>query len=214
MANGTEKPIEQVMPGDEVLSLDLETNEQVSTPVLFASKNTFATKFDTRLFDDGSFVITYGEHKFYTTDGSEPLRDINKLGTGSHCLNIDGDEVEYIDWHNTMKPEGANTYVLITANNMYYANGILVGENPYMKLRSFNERHLQCPDYLYSLLKEECDAYDGDDFARNPAYIKEVRGIRKQIRQCQHDIDAAKKELVKTDYLDNKHQEGDLSEER
>ena len=109
--------------------------------------------------------------------------------------------------HNLARPKAH--YTLLTANNLYFADGILCGHNADSK-NTFAEMGVFTPTAeekaLYELDAEPYMIRREEKF--NPEYLKEVATIRGEVIRIKKQIETLKKRLGNTDYKALKFFEG------
>lgn len=128
MADGSTKQIKDLVLGDEVLSLDLTTGEQVSRKVIFtdADKNKSASVWDEWEFSDGTIVKTTHRHEFYNVEAGK-FKYLDEWKLGEHTYKIDGTTPELIK--HTVHEEVVNHYkITLEGSNNFFANGLLTGD--------------------------------------------------------------------------------------
>jgi hypothetical protein len=133
MANGSGKAIEQIVPGEVVLTLDLESRALVAGHV----ERTFVRPHADRLIVVNGSLVATANHPFYTSHGwirAEALEVGDSLIRGRDVDPASGArfEVEPAQVHQLMmRPGSVTTYNLeIAVHHNYFAGGLLVGDGP------------------------------------------------------------------------------------
>ena len=215
MADGSTKAIEDVKTGDEILSWDVNANTFTTAFVISQSCNGRSLEFMSHLFDDGSYIVTYGVHMVYNATKGYPI-DIAEFKIGDTTINADGDVISYIgnNRYRVRRKDSVNYYALTTSNNLYFAGDILNGMTVFAKYRAADKLGLDIPDSLKLVCQEQEKIIDdAAGFQKSDAYLREISAALKQKSVLTKRINEAKAYLDKTDYYDNKYVEGALSEE-
>ena len=214
MADGTSKPIELVRSGDIVLSYDPNTETQVPAVVLSAYPTGAERLYSVYNFSNGKHLTIYGLHGYYDKV-SGATRDIRNINRDKRLLDIDGN---IIQWAGTRERHFAGQkkvrYNIITSNNLYYANGILLGSRPYNKLQYHLDRGINLPENIKSVWQQDCNDYNAyEDLLTDGAFWSEVAEDYQELAKARNIIRVNKKRLENTDYQNAKHVEGLLTEE-
>lgn len=199
MADGTKKVIEEVVPGDEVLSYDFENQKTVPAVVLFNEAHGRVTYTKENLFSDGSVLETYDEHFVYNVNGSA-CSDIQKWETSDAAMKADG---TVVNWCGYVSKAGVavRTFNLITSNNTYFASGILNSCWPTTKFRLAKLRKVEMPAELYEAVKPELGYHrNGTHKAGNAEFLAAVKDIEAQCTAVARSIAVNKKKLADSDY--------------
>ena len=126
MADGTQKPIECIEQGDLVLSVNPETWELEPTVVLASDSNMvkFANESDKWYFEDGTIVETAHRHRFYNLEANA-VKYMDEWQIGEHACKSDGTNPKLVK-HEKIDGD-CQHYTLFTANQTYFANGLMSG---------------------------------------------------------------------------------------
>lgn len=128
MKDGSTKQIKDTVIGDEVLSLDLETGEQVIRKVIFtdAAENKSTTVWDEWIFSDGTTLKTAHRHEFFNVEANR-FKYMDEWQIGEHILKQDRKTPLLIK--HTVNEEVVNHYkITLEGSNNYFANGCLTGD--------------------------------------------------------------------------------------
>ena len=215
MADGSTKPIELVRTGDEILSWDVNSNTFTTAFVISQSCNGRSLEFVSHLFDDGSYIVTFGVHMVYNKTKGYPI-DIAEFNVGDTTINAAGDEISYIgnNRYRVRRKDSVNYYALTTSNNLYFAGDILNGMTVFAKYRAADKIGLTLPQSLQEVCAEQEKIIDdAAGYSKSGDYLREISAALKQKSVQTKKITEAKQKLDKTDYYDNKYVEGALSEE-
>lgn len=214
MSDNTTKPVEEVKAGDIVLSYNPVTKEKTNAVVLACYITGRSNKFDVYSFENGKHLTAYGIHGFYANELGyiKNIQEINKKNE----LVDENLETTYLIVKRTMFFHGnpKARYNIITSNNLYFANGILLGHSPWQKGQYYMNRGLTVPAVVKEIYQEEIDKYnDYQSFMNNPEYHAEVSEQYSKLANAINEIKVYKDKLAKTDYKVQKYTEGVLSEE-
>lgn len=158
MADGSTKKISEVKAGDSVMSYDIETGEKTDAIVVDCYVTGYANSWDVHFFDDGNCLVTYGLHGIYDK-GTKYNRDIRSIESGFIALDENG-ETEFLEHDKVGTVKFERRYNIVTTNNHYYANGILLGHHPYQKYaRCSDEMKAELGADVISTWKAEYDSY-------------------------------------------------------
>ena len=128
MADGSEKRIDEIALGEEILSYDFATMKLVPNKVIFTDKDMGKThtEYDVWYFDDGSFVKTVHRHRFYNVE-QKAFVYMDEWWIGDHAINRDGEAVALISHERVL--ETVNHYKITGERGTnYFANGLLTGD--------------------------------------------------------------------------------------
>lgn len=215
MADGTEKPVEQVKAGDMVKSFDPKTEEFMDSVVWFCDKTgEHQRDWKCNVWDDGTYLCTYGWHKVYVHNdiGGYVSRNLHKDAfVGMVNIRADGEEVHYCGNRSFCSSVKKQAWDIQTATGFYINNGIVCGGGLLAMSDNFDRRHIVLPD----ILKAPFDfaKINADSFTNDPEYIAETVQLNYQKNLAWSQICKDKKELADTDYKNNKHQQGVLTDE-
>ena len=128
MADGSTKQIKDIQIGDKVLSLDLETGEQVTRTVIFsdAAMAKQAANWDEWEFEDGTVIKTAHRHEFYNVEKGK-FAYLDEWEIGQHTCKQDGTTPALIK--HTIHQEMVNHYkITLEGSTNFFANGLLTGD--------------------------------------------------------------------------------------
>lgn len=158
MADGTYKKVSEVKSGDEVLSYDIESRENTTTFVVNCYPTGFANTWDVNYFDNGNSIITYQRHAIYdcVNEVSKNIQDI-ETGFNAKC---NGGNTVFISRKKCTSVSNKLRYNIVTANNLYYVNDILMANAPYQKYATItDELKNKLEPNVIEAWKNEYDAY-------------------------------------------------------
>ena len=214
MFDGTEKPIEQVRAGDIVLSYNPITESQVPAVVLEAYPTGAERQYTVYNFSNGKHLTIYGLHGYYdkVSGTTQDIRDINR---DKRLIDIDSNVIQ---WAGSRERYFAGKkkvrYNILTSNNLYFANGILLGSRPHNKLQYYLDRNIKLPENIESVWQQDCDDYnDYNEFLTDANFYKEVADDYQELAKSKNIIRVNKKRLELSDYKNAKQVEGLLNEE-
>ena len=167
MADGTQKPIEDVQVGDDVLATDPETGQTESRPVVGLIRHDGEHTMVELTFDDGSVVTATDEHPFW--DASP--------GAFVYAADLKiGDKVLTADGH-TLTITGSRTYQeSLTAYNLSIAgiHTYYAGETPVLV-------HNTCGPIYRGAKPGEAPSFapKQGEFRVNPdtGFVRDARGV-------------------------------------
>lgn len=211
MADDSEKNIEDIQVGDEIASLDINTNQRTTAIVTSFRATGRTEEYTTHLFDDGSYIVVYGKHSVYNKSLGYPT-DISKFRNGDETYNANGDVIHYAgSMRYYSRSERIMHYDINSSNNLYYANGILNGKNVFAKYRQMKSEGRTLPEEIQNALtsQEEANA-PVVGYETNPQYFAAVAAKLKEKFSITKLIAETKEKLEKSDLLLYKFVEGIL----
>ena len=128
MADGSTRQIKDIRKGDKVLSLNLETGEQVTRTVIFsdAAMAKHAASWDEWEFEDGTVIKTAHRHEFYNVEKGK-FAYLDEWEIGQHTYKQDGTTPALIK--HTVHQEMVNHYkITLEGSTNFFANGLLTGD--------------------------------------------------------------------------------------
>lgn len=128
MADGSTRQIKDIRKGDKVLSLNLETGEQVTRTVIFsdAALAKHAASWDEWKFEDGTVIKTAHRHEFYNVEKGK-FAYLDEWETGQHTYKQDGTTPALIK--HTVHQETVSHYkITLEGSTNFFANGLLTGD--------------------------------------------------------------------------------------
>ena len=125
MADGTERRIDSLAVGDEVLSYNPVTMELEADRITYsdAGANKTHNYYDIWEFSDGRILKTVHRHRLYNVE-SQGMVNMDEWQLGEHALTRDGCAALVKHTHVS---ETVNHYTIFTGNQNYFANGLLAG---------------------------------------------------------------------------------------
>jgi|GEM_PF-1699636 len=213
MADGTAKAVEDVRAGDLVQSYDPANGAMTAAVVIDAYVTGYARKFSTYSFSDGRYLTIYGQHSIYNKS-SGTTKDIRKSNRNDRIVNIDGELVQWCATHDMFHHgEKKRRYNIVTSNNLYFANGILLGHKPFSKLQRVLDAHITVSEEIRAVWQRDCDDYNNyNAFLRSPEFHAEMKAPNQDRARAEHIIAVNKKRLADSDYKAQKHVEGLLTD--
>lgn len=214
MADGTEKNIENVQAGDEVLSYD-PSEQKLTTAIVFGAEQTgSSTDFTRYIFEDGGHLTVYYDHGYYEANKGfiGGIKQINnkKFGLNLSLSKVRFVEKEDVQYYGLKKPH----YNIFTSNNLYFANGILCGFNPTTKLAYVRNNNISAPENILSLLESDAQEYeDFNSVLESNEYYAEAAPYLAQYRDAKRKVEHYKNCLSLLDYQTIKFAEGYITRE-
>lgn len=212
MADGGEVAVENLRAGDIVQSYNPVTGENVPAVVIAAYMTGTARKYKVYSFANGKHLTIYGLHGFYDKR-SGATKDIQTITMDDKPVDISGVETQLITSRELLfHGEKKRRYNVITSNNLYFANGILLGSKPFSRMQYVIDRNLTVPDEIRAVWQADTDAYNAySGFLDNPAYHAEIAAAYSNLAKAVHHIKVNKKRLADSDYKVQKFTEGLLT---
>ena len=135
----------------------------------------------------------------YDTKGS-PTSDIQYWTTSNYAYNENMEEIQYCGYF-THDTEGQKTYIILTSNNLYYADGILNSCFPPSKFHWLKQRNFNIPSDVYDATKEELNYLrKGGHRANKKEFLSAVGDLEQRSRSVSDNIEQKKQLLNETDY--------------
>ncbi len=214
MADGSTKAVEELCSGELLLSYDPVTKQNVPAVLVAAYKTGMNEGFSTYNFSNGSYLKIFGTHGFYNLRTGDTA-DIKTIKTADRLLTQSGEEVQWIGTIGCASREKKpRRYNILSSNNLYYANGILLGAKPYQKLNYARRVFMPLSDELQALWEQEAAEYDKyHAIETNPEYRAEVKDAYHALTGAYRTIRQNKQKLTASDYKTQKYTEGVLGEE-
>lgn len=214
MADGTEKAIEDVARGDIVESYDPVSGTVIPAVVIDAYVTGYAREFTAYNFTNGKHLTVYGMHGIYNKR-SGVTKDMRELKAKDEIVTLSDGVVQWAA-KRTVYFSGSKKrrYNLVTSNNLYFANGILLGSRPYNKLQFAIDRKIPLSEEICAAWQTDIDVYNAHNAVLNsPEFYAEVNADYVAYAAAKRAIEDAKQSLCDTDYKAQKYVEGALDDE-
>lgn len=210
LANGEEKPIEEIKKGDLLLGYDFENNAVIPCVCLLNQQTEYTEQKTCLVFSNNSVLFTSEHHDIYCVETGKN-EDVADLKEGNHVLDENGNEVEIYTIHRNLHDFARSQfYQIITSNNTYFASGILNALHPITKanwVRYADHKELD-PDLL-EIYKADANEYMGYvELYKNKEFLAQSVALTKEIKTRENTIAQDKKYLSDTDYIAIKRSEG------
>lgn len=209
MADGTSKPIEEIEPGELIKSYNPITKELTDAVVIDAYPTGKNRRYSAYNFTDGRSLVLFGYHQFYD-DVTGTTVDIRKINNDHRLINIDKETdvkwagTRYVLYHGLRK----NRYNLISSNNLYFANGVLLGHKPFQKLEYVEDHSKSISDEIAKLWEQDCEDYNAVTASPADASVYfELKDVYEEYAEAENQIAIHKKKLADTDYKSIKRSE-------
>ena len=130
MADGTDKPIGEVYPGDMVKAYNCVHNsnneEIVDARISVSSAGLYQTepKYEKYTFSNGTVIEIVNQDRLYNVEENK-MKWMHEWEIGEHGLTYDGQEVALVS-HETVNEE-MQLYTLNSEYSNYFINGLLAG---------------------------------------------------------------------------------------
>ena len=214
--NGTSINVEDLQSGMIVKSYDVNSQKIIPAVVIDSYETGRSREFTSYVFDNGSYVICYGQHGFYHY-GDGIIRNVEDMNFGISGVSADLSHPKYLRKY-PLHIAGASKrrFNIITSNSLYFANGILMGSTPtqlYVYFNKYSDSILT--KTLRITIDEICDEFNrhGYDLITNSDFYTEISKSSMDIARAKVRIKRYKERLEDTDYLTAKYTEGKLSED-
>lgn len=213
MADNTTKSVEDLKPGDVILSYDPVKKQKTNAVIIDAYKTGEAKVFDVYSFENGKYLTVYGIHGFYANELGyvKNIQDITKTNE----LIDENLNTTYLIVKRKMplRDKPKSRYMIISSNNLYFANGILLGHSPWNKGQYCIKYGIEVPEAIREIYQSEINAYNGyDSFINTPEYHAEISEQYAKLANAVNEIKIYKDKLTATDYKVQKYTEGVLPE--
>ena len=216
MADGTRKPIEEVVEGDLVKSIDIETGKETQAVVLANPVGDVENYYFMMMFEDGSSLKTNWTHDIYNaTKGTWAKSDCD-MYLDDEVIKEDGSRAKFIgtiDTIGTTNGRRCKFYDIVVSNNCYYADGILCATNPISQYRwlvpALNKYANEIPEELKGIIATYRDEDTREaDLVHNNEYMAHYIKYMGEKMKKEAKLRALKYDLANTDYITLKVSEG------
>lgn len=214
MADGSTKAVEELLAGDIVQSYDPATDTVVPAVVVAAYKTGENREFTAYNFTNGKHLTVYGMHGIYNKR-SGVTKDMRELKAKDEIVTLSDGIVQWAASRTVyFSGECKRRYNIVTSNNLYFANGILLGSRPYNKLQYAMDHDVAIPEEIRAAWEADVSAYALHNAVLNdPAFYAEVNEDYVAYAAAKRAIESAKQSLCDTDYKAQKYVEGALDDE-
>lgn len=209
MADRTYKNIEDLKPGDLVLSIDLKTGKQISAVVLLCQRQDIQDYYNQLVFDNGSVLKINWSHDIYSKTKETWILTHYELDLDEIVLTEQNEEVSYIGKFDNIlpsKPGLCEFYDLIVSNSCYYANGILCAHNPIKQRQWLYSPFNKVKEKIAKKLEEEISQFKDENMRetnliQNQEYMDKSLNLFIQQRKKERVLQQYKQKLAETDYV-------------
>lgn len=214
MADGTEKNIEDVQPGEEILSYNPTTKKLCAAVALNSYKTGNASDYTRYTFQNGSHLTVYYDHGYYEAKKGF-VGGIKEITNEKFGLGLDLQPTRFLQ-KEVVSFYGINQdhYNLLSSNNLYFANGILCGFTPSKKKSYYSRIEEKLPEQIEDIFNN--DAQDYIDFVKaleSNEYQAEVSPYLVAYREAKRKVEHYKQCLASLDYQTIKYAEGLITED-
>jgi len=217
MMDGSSKKICDVRYGDYVKSWDPLTKTYINAKCYGAFVTAQTRGWETFVFDNGSLLQIRQSHTIFSAKKNEVVGSkIWKVGDKG--CGLDGAEITLVKKATIADSINRKSYILIVENNLYFANGVLVGHFPNDKINAYyrwTKAFSELTPEELEFFKATGEIYDKGRRLEidEKDYLTAAAPTFGQINIAKQKIDNYKKSLAKKDYKTIKYIQGDLSEE-
>ena len=122
------KKIQELKPGDEILSFDWKTMKLVPNKVKYVDGNENKThyQYDKWIFDDGTIIKTVHKHEFYNVEAKR-FKYMDEWNIGDHAYKQDGTKPKLIA-HEVISQVVRHCTIVGANGTNYFANDLLSGD--------------------------------------------------------------------------------------
>lgn len=211
MIDGSEKNVEDIEPGESIMSYDPNTGTNVEAIVVSNSCTGTADDYTNYYFDDGNFVTIYGKHCLYNADEGT-ARGVDFWEIGWTGMNDKNEEITFIGSEDVTHAGRKKHYDIRSSNKLYYANGILTAQALTLDYSTLPDRDPELPQVFLDAIKADYDSSANlTKHKMNKEYGKRLAPILREMKAQQKKMDENKKRLADTDYIVSKFTEGLIS---
>ena len=221
MADRSRKLIQDIKPGDVVLSYDINKKDYCEAVVLANDMTGMESRFDTFVFENGATVDVYGDEPFiFEASDVLTLGTIQKL----YDYHTKGDDRRWVLTHtpgakarvirkfsSVVCEEPVGRYMLVTSNGAFFVNGMLKGNMSNFIDSYYKKRRNKLPDNIQTFLTEISHKLATFDNGLEDDHVDAT--ILKQMEIKWSAVHSAKQFLTATDYKAMKYAEGAMTEE-
>ena len=205
LADGEEKPIEEIRKGDLLASYDFENGLINRAVCIKAVPTTRSDRKDVLIFSNGSIIKCTDNHELYSveTGKNEFVKDLKE---GDRVLCDNGEVAILLAKHTEIFTNGEfkQFYTIISSNNCYFANNILNAMHPVNKLNWCNDEEID--EIIKNIFIEDNVEFTAFDFLEEKN--DELVSVLNTIKTNENIIKEKKEYLNKTDYVAIKKSEG------
>lgn len=122
------KKIQDLKPGDEILSFDWKTMKLVPNKVKYVDGNENKThyQYDKWIFDDGTIIKTVHKHEFYNVEAKR-FKYMDEWNIGDHAYKQDGTKPRLVA-HELITEVVKHCTIVGENGTNYFANDLLSGD--------------------------------------------------------------------------------------
>lgn len=208
MADGTDKNIEDVEPGDIVLSYDIQNDTTCEAVVLNMRQTGMAEAYTAMVFDNETYVEVYGEHDIFIDD-RQRLECYQYMDSGEKAITTDGSRTTFVFSEIINHNAKSRHYAIVTSNHLYFANGILMGTRPNVTYEYASE--IELPDNISSKLRAWADyGKRPTEALLSPENLSAILELSKKSFTARAKMEALGQKLKETDHVSIKRGEGEV----
>ena len=151
MADGTQKPIEEVKSGDLIKSYDPNTNTACDAVVINSSCTGRHTNYITYNMSNDESLTVFGGEGYYDSE-EHRIKNLKLYDESSTLQTINNEKITITSAVPAVFAQTKKHYLLLPSNNLYYANNILMGHNPKLKLTKLGKEVQTLPANVQDIL--------------------------------------------------------------
>lgn len=218
LADGSQKPIEEIQPGD-IVKYITDSGNYAETEVVLPPKMGYCEKYNKYSFDDDTTLSIY-ESQGIWHEGNKKYQDILTFKVGDKTKKLDGSIITLTSIEEVICEEPIEHYFLFTYNGNYTVNNILTCTD---RLKAFIElcregnkeyRDRLGEEKMRLLNKQIVERFNRKNLSLGHQKLIRIEAkVKDQINELNFEISKIQKKLHDTDYQVIKFVDGALSEE-
>ncbi len=213
MADGTEKPIEDITYHDYVLVWSYAEGKAVARQPIWIEKEATATSYQVAEFSDGTSLKTVAGHGVFNVDLNRFVNVANEqeFRVGMHIYKIGEDQkLKSVEITNVSTVEAAVKYYHVVSTEFYniFGDGVLSTDDEVLLSNLYGfEDDVKWPASRNEIIKDKNNLYDYADFDFMPRWMFD--GLRVEEGRYLNNIGILPKDIF-IDYLKNNQLNPDL----
>ena len=203
MADGSQKTIQNIKPGEEILGYDFATEKTISSIVLASQMTGKHTQCVYMIFSNGESIHMTEGHNLYSVKYGRYL-PIETFTVGDKVLGSNGDAVEILVIQRNLELKTCEQFWhIVSSNNTYFANNIMNANHPidkYRFLHDINQQTIEAP--IEKVIMDEAkDAGCFEFTTTNTEFVKIATKYQTIIKKATVEIDDCNREIEKLNLL-------------
>ncbi len=213
MADGTEKPIEDVTYHDYVLVWSYAEGKAVARQPIWIEKEATATSYQVAEFSDGTSLKTVAGHGVFNVDLNRFVNVANEqeFHVGMHIYKLDENQnLKSVEITSVSTVEATVKYYHVVSTEFYniFGDGVLSTDDEVLLSNLYGfEDNVKWPASRNEIIKDKNNLYDYADFDFMPRWMFD--GLRVEEGRYLNNIGILPKDIF-IDYLKNNQLNPDL----